>query len=96
MGVLKIEKIGGFAGFGLPNSRLRSEGQQAISALSAGDRAAVEALFNNPEGHQGTGQAPHEFRYRITRTTNGQDQMVEVPESAVPPALIACVSDKLT
>ena len=35
------------------------------------------------------------FRYRITRTVNGKNETVEAPESAVPPALQACVSDKL-
>jgi hypothetical protein len=96
MGVLKIEKIGGLAGFGMSGSSLRSNGEQAISALSAGDRASVEALFDNPQGRRGSGQERDGFRYRITRTTDGRDQTIEVPESAVPSALKACVSDKLT
>jgi hypothetical protein len=95
MGMLKIERIGGFAGFGLPGSRLRSSGEQAMSALSAADQAAVEAMFRNPGRQAGSGQERDTFSYRITRTVNGKEQTVEVPESAVPPALKACVSDKL-
>jgi hypothetical protein len=94
MGTLKIERIGGLGGFGLPGSRVKSTGEQAISALSADDQASVEALFRNPA--QGPGQARDTFRYRITRVTDGKNQTIEVPESIVPPALKACVSDKLT
>jgi hypothetical protein len=94
MGTLKIERIGGLAGFGLSGSRVKSTGEQAISALSADDQASVEALFRNPA--QGPGQERDAFRYRITRVTGGKNQTIEVPESIVPPALKACVSDKLT
>jgi hypothetical protein len=95
MGMLKIERIGGFAGFGLPGSKLKSSGQQAMSALSAADQATVEAMFRNPGRQTESGQERDAFRYRITRTVNGKEQTVEVPEAAVPPALKACVSDKL-
>jgi hypothetical protein len=93
MGTLKIERVGGLAGFGLPGSKIRSIGEQSISALSPADQAAVEALFQNPPPQEK--QQPDTFRYRITRTVKGKKQTVEVPESAVPMALKACVSDKL-
>jgi len=80
MGTLKIERIGGLAGFGMASSRVKSSGEQAVSALSADDQAAVEALFNNPERHQGSGLERDAFRYRITRIVKGQSQTVEVPE----------------
>jgi hypothetical protein len=95
MSTLKIERIGGLAGFGVSGSRLRSSGEQAMSALSAADQAMVEDLFHNPERHKGSGQERDAFRYRITRNRNGRDETVEVPEAAVPQALKACVSDKL-
>jgi hypothetical protein len=95
MSTLKIERIGGLAGFGLPGSRLRSIGEQAISALSAADQALIEDMFRNPDRHKGSGQERDAFRYRITRNRNGQDETVEVPEAAVPTALKACVADKL-
>ncbi len=96
MGTLKIERIGGFAGFGVAGSKIKSGGEQAVSALSADDRAAVDALFNNPERYARSGSQPDVFRYRITRISNGKNETVEVPELAVPAALRACVSDKLT
>ena len=95
MDKLTIERIGGLAGFGLPGSKLQSRGEQDISALSAADRASVEALFRNPVRSHESAQARDDFRYRITRVKNGQEQTVEVPESEVPPALKACITDKL-
>jgi hypothetical protein len=95
MGTLKIERIGGLGGFGLPGSKVKSGGEAAMSALSADDRAAVEALFGKKR-QQGPGQNRDSFSYRITRVVDGKNQTVEVPESAVPAALKACVSDKLT
>ena len=93
MDKLKIERVGGLAGFGGPN--LKSSGEHAMSALSAADQGAVEALFQNPTAHKTPKGAADTFRYRITRNRNGQDETVEVPESAVPAALKASVTDKL-
>ena len=93
MNTLKIERIGGLAGFGLPGSKVQSSGEQSISTLSPADQALVEASFQNPPPQEG--QQRDAFRYRITRTVKGHKQTVEVPESAVPIALKACVSDKL-
>lgn len=99
MGMLKIERIGGFGGFGLPGSKLESSGEQAMSALSAADQASVEALFKNPKrvsvSQKERTRAPHKFTIKITRTINDQKQTVEVPEEVVPEALKACLTDKL-
>ena len=93
MGTVKVEKIGGLAGYGLPGSRLKSSGETAISALSPADQAWIEASFQKPPQKVGNERDTH--RYRITRTENGRDQTVEVPEAQVPHALKACVTDKL-
>jgi hypothetical protein len=96
MGTLKIERVGGLAGYGVSGSKVKSTGEQAVSALSTADQASVESLFRDPKGQQGSGLERDAFRYRISRVINGKNQTVEVPESAVPPALKACVSDKLS
>ena len=95
MGTLKIEKIGGLAGFGLPGSRIKSSGESAISALSPADQAWVEASFQKPPRSQEEGRERDTHRYRITRTKDGHEQTIEVPEALVPHALRACVTDKL-
>ena len=96
MTLLKVERVGGFAGFGLSGSRLRSQGEQEMSALSAADQAAVEALFRNRGRVTAAGPQADGFRYRITRVAGGQEETVEVPEAAVPAALRNCVTDTLT
>ena len=95
MGTVKVEKIGGLAGYGLPGSRLKSSGETAISELSPADQAWVEATFQKPPRSQDAGNERDMHRCRITRTTNGHDQTVEVPEALVPHALKSCVIDKL-
>lgn len=92
--VLTIERIGGLGGFGLPGSRIRSRGTISLDALSAEDRDHVMALFashaaSTPAGH------PDGFIYRLTRRTAAGDETVEVPESAVPQALIAGIRDEI-
>ena len=95
MGTVKIEKIGGLAGYGLPGSRLKSSGETAISALSSADQAWVEASFQKPPRSQEAGNERDTHRYRITRTKNGRDQIIEVAEALVPHALKTCVTDRL-
>ena len=95
MATLKIERVGGLAGFGVPGSRVKSSGEVAVAALSAADQAMVETLFQDPAAQQKPGPERDAFRYRITRTKDGQEHTIEVPEAAVPHAVKACVSDKL-
>jgi hypothetical protein len=95
MSTVKIEKIGGLAGYGLPGSRIKSSGETAIATLSPADQAWVEASFQKPPRSQEAGNERDTHRYRITRTKNGHDETIEVPEAQVPHALKHCVTDKL-
>ncbi len=93
MSELLVERIGGFAGFGLPGSKIKSQGRCDASDLSQKDQLAIEKLFEKDDGHPpGT---PDEFRYRITRRRRGRVETVEAPESALPKALISTVKDEL-
>jgi hypothetical protein len=87
---LKIERVGGFAGFGGPH--LKSRGEVALSDLSAADQKTVEQLFADPKkvapAHPGQADA---FSYRITRGA----QTIEVPEHAVPSTIKNSVKDVL-
>jgi len=89
---VKIERIGGSAGFGVPGSRLQSFGEVALSELSDADRSAVEALFERPRPSTAM---PDHFRYRITRQTQSGPQTIEVSEDYVPPVLRNSVKDQL-
>jgi hypothetical protein len=94
MTTLKIERLGGIGGFGLPGSRVRSEGRVELADLDHDTRRVVDSLFAAPaappKGHADG------FTYRITRGGEAGEEVVEVPEAAVPPALVQAVRDELT
>jgi hypothetical protein len=90
---LKIERVGGLAGFGLPGSHLKSRGDIAVSDLSPADRRAVDDLFE-AKAIPAPGM-PDAFRYRITRQTPNGPQAIEVPEDHVPMSLRNRVKDEL-
>ena len=89
MSELKIERVGGIGGFGLPGSRLKSRGVVGLHTLTDADRQAVENLFAKGDAARDNNN-PHGFRYRITRG----DQTVEVGEGEAPAALTGAVRDE--
>lgn len=91
---LKIERLGGLAGFGLPNSRLKSFGRCKLSDLTDTDQKTVDALFAD-KNISGQPAQTDVFRYRITRETAKGTETVEVPETLVPSSLVACVKDEI-
>ena len=96
MGIVKIERIGGFGGVGGPH--LKSRGECSLADLSAADRAAVDALFaSQGKAHAAprNAQMRDGFSYRISRQTASGSKTVEVPESMVPAALVASVKDSI-
>lgn len=87
---LKIERVGGFAGFGGPH--LKSRGEVTLSDLSPADQHTMEQLFADP------GKIPaarpdeaDPFTYKITRGA----RTIEVPDHAVPAAIKNSVKDVL-
>jgi hypothetical protein len=95
LGELTIERFGGFGGFGLPGSRIRSHGTVSSGQLSTKDRETVENLFRT-KGQAGSAPPVADgFRYRITRQGPNGPETVEVPEASVPDALRSSVKDEL-
>jgi len=92
MTVLHVERLGGLPAIGTPRSPLRSCGEIALSELSQADRAAIEELFRNPP-RAAASAVRDAFRYRISREGASGAETVEVPESAVPSPVAACVKD---
>jgi hypothetical protein len=95
MGILKVERIGGLAGFGGARSRLKSDGEIAFSSLSLTDQKAVEALFK-----AGSKPPPSpmrdDFSYRVTRGDGAAGDTILVSEDRMPAVLIACVKDRIS
>lgn len=95
---LKIERVGGLAGYGAPGSHVSSRGRIDSSDLVQDDQKAVEALFNaygKARKEKTKSLIRDDFHYRISRTVNGDEETIEVPELDVPAALVQCVKDEL-
>ena len=93
MARVDIERVGGFAGFGGPGSKLQSRGTVDTSDLSDADRNTVEQLFAQQSSAPRT--PPDGFVYRLTRQTGAGPQTIDVAEQHVPVAVRAAVKDKL-
>ena len=94
MELLKVERIGGFAGFGNPGAHIRSRGQIEFESLSEADRQLVERLFMTHSAGRPPAYADG-FAYRISRSAKLGTETIEVPEAALPSAIVACVKDEL-
>jgi len=95
---LHVERLGGLAGFGAGRSHIRSAGQVEGNALPPAAQQVVEQLFKAggaSAARRAKSLVRDGFSYRLTRTTEAGEQTIEVPESAMPPELIACVRDEL-
>jgi hypothetical protein len=93
MSRLEVERVGGFAGFGLPGSRLRSRGEIDTQSLSPDELQAIDALFG--AARQADSATPDAFRYRLTRHEASGSRTVEVAEDQVPFFLRDCIKDEL-
>jgi hypothetical protein len=92
MTVLHVERFGGLPALGTARSPLRSCGEIPLRDLSPADRAALDDLFRNPP--RATRSATRDaFRYKLSRESSSGTETVEVPESAVPQSIAACVKD---
>ena len=93
MDEVKVERLGGLAGFGGTGSRLKSSGRVNVAELSQADRDGLRGLF--AAGHQPHAPVNDGFLYRITWTGSAGVKVVELPEAQVPAVLVACVVDRL-
>ena len=93
MNEVRVEQLGGFAGFGGPH--LKSSGAVDLSSLSPADRATVEGLFQRYRTSSATSAYPAQFRYRLTRQTPAGTESIEAPEHEVPDAVKASVSARV-
>lgn len=96
MSTIRIERLGGFAGYG--GAHLRSVGECALSDLSASDQNIVERLFadkNSVTSRKSKAELRDGFTYRISRQTTDGTEAVDVPEGMVPQALAGKVKDSI-
>lgn len=94
MDEIRVERIGGLAGFGQPGSRLKSVGRVILSDLARDERQLVEALFGQSRRPPKSSRADG-FRFVLTRTLPTGVETVEVAEDRVPQVIADCVRDVL-
>jgi hypothetical protein len=93
---LEIERLGGFAGIGLPGSHIRSRALLTGSQLSADERKSVAALFDARSGGGVPAQAGTDaFRYRLTLRSNDIHRVIDVGEADLLESLRARLQDEL-
>lgn len=92
MSKLKIERIGGLAGFG-GNSQIRSLGEIDLDELSNEDKQVIENLFASNANEKGT-LARDTFRYRISRVTSKGIESIEADEENIPGVVKQSVKDE--
>jgi len=90
---LKVERIGGFGGFGLPGSHLKSMGNISIADLPPDDLHQINRLFQG-NIHLNAPKTDG-FRYRITMWIGDTLKTIEVPEENVPVSIRNSVKDTL-
>jgi hypothetical protein len=97
---VKIERLGGFAGFGM--GHLRSEGEIDLEDLPEEERRAIERLLSKGGGSKGGGSkgggkslVRDAFRYRLSWEEDGESCSVEIDEGDAPERVRSAVTDKL-
>jgi hypothetical protein len=95
MDLLKVERIGGLAGFGGFGSKIKSRGEVSLASLSDEDQATVEHLFGATSSKPKPSALRDGFCYKISRTSSKGSVTIEVPEHAVPDSIARCVKDQL-
>ncbi|MBB3173675.1 hypothetical protein FHR90_001498 [Endobacter medicaginis] len=83
---VKIEQLGGVVGGFSPTSHVHSEGHVAWSALSAEDRARLDALFAKGAAVNAN------LRYRLTRQGPGGPQIIEATPEMIPDVLLRSIT----
>jgi len=92
---VKIERLGGFAGFGM--GHLRSDGEIDLEELPEEERRAIERLLSKRGAPGGGAKSPVRdgFRYRLSWEEDGESRSVEIDESDAPERVRAAVKDRL-
>jgi hypothetical protein len=89
---IKVEKLGGFAGFG-SSTHLRSEGEVELEKLTEPDRAKVgKLLARDAKDHP---SSLSQFVYRLSWEDGGETKSVDVGEDELPSSVVAAVKDEL-
>ena len=98
MALVRVERIGGVAGFGLALGHLRSIGTIDTATLQSAEQRILEVLFSHgargkAEAH--SGPACDALCYRLSRGSGAATETIEAAEAALPAAVVQCVRDEI-
>ena len=91
---LRLQRTGGIGGFGIPGSRVVSQGEVDMDALSTMDRRVVEALFQKKSRDESASLHRDGFSYRLSRLVEGNEEVITITESELPQVLRECIHDE--
>ena len=98
MTLVRVERIGGVAGFGLAVGHLRSFGTIDTATLKPAEQRIVEVLFSHrAQGKTAAhpGPACDDFCYLLSRGSGAATETIEAAEAALPAAVVQCVRDEI-
>ena len=98
MALIRVERMGGVAGFGLAAGHLRSFGTIDTATLTPSEQKILDLLFSHrAQGKAAahSGPACDAFCYLLSRGSGAATETIEAAEAALPAAVVQCVRDEL-
>ena len=98
MALVRVERIGGMAGFGLAAGHLRSIGTIDTATLTPAEQKILDLLFSRrAQGKTAAHSVPacDAFCYLLSRGSGAATETIEAAEAALPAAVVQCVRDEL-
>ena len=93
--IIKVERVGGFAGFGSAN--LRSEGEIDLGGLADDKRREIERLLERRKAADPAESLTRDgFTYLLTWQEDGRERTLELSEGEAPESVRSVVKDRLT
>ena len=98
MALIRVERMGGVAGFGLAAGHLRSFGTIDTATLTPSEQKILDLLFSHrAQGKAAAhpGPACDAFCYLLSRGSGAATETIEAAEAALPAAVVQCVRDEI-
>ena len=98
MTLVRVERIGGVAGFGLAAGHLRSIGTIDTATLQPAEQKILDVLFSHRARGKAAahaGPACDAFCYLLSRGSGAATETIEAAEAALPAAVVQCVRDEI-
>jgi hypothetical protein len=92
---IRIERLGGLAGMGAPQSAMRSFADIQLDHLAPADRHALQSVLERAPRKAAAGQRRDAFTYRITREGAPAGEAFEAQGEEIPQAVLDRIETRL-